>query len=75
MFNPRSVALQGIGFGALAIALQGFAPSQVQATVIETPRYSTSVDAALAQSQRKKQQLIEEDAVILAALHLFVMEA
>jgi hypothetical protein len=31
MIDARSVAVQGIGFAALAIALQGFAPAEAQA--------------------------------------------
>lgn len=45
--NPRAIALQGIGFGALLIAVQGFAPVEQVALVTPTPGYTASADDAL----------------------------
>lgn len=66
--NPLAIALQGIGYGALLVAVQGFAPVN---TTVELPRYSTSIDSV----QALRRQQLEEDEVILAVIQQFVMEA
>lgn len=45
--NPRAIALHGIGFGALLIAVQGFAPATVEQVQQATPGYTASADDAL----------------------------
>lgn len=66
--NPLAIALQGIGYGALLVAVQGFAPADTQ---VEAPRYySASTDAM----QALRRQQLEEDEVILAIVKQFVME-
>lgn len=68
--NPLGIALQGIGFATLLVAVQGFAPSTQ--TIAEPPRYySASLDAIAAQ----RRQQLEEDEAILAIIQQFVMEA
>jgi hypothetical protein len=37
--NPRAIAVQGIGFAALLVAVQGFAPQQVEQVQAGTPGY------------------------------------
>lgn len=67
--NARSIALQGIGFGALAVALHGFVDVRPVAAP-ELPRYSQS----LAEIAFWK-QIHEEDELLLSVLQHFVMEA
>ncbi|OXE35265.1 MAG: hypothetical protein CGW95_15035 [Phenylobacterium zucineum] len=69
IFNPRAVALQGIGFATLLVAVQGLAPATV--TVPEPHRYySMGTDAV----QALRRQQLEEDEVILAVIQQFVLE-
>lgn len=42
MMNPRAIALQGIGFGALLVAVHGFAPATVEKVTVATPGYTAS---------------------------------
>lgn len=69
--NARSIALQGIGFGALAVAMHGVV--DVQPTVQTAPNayYSTGEIA----SRAHWQQLHEEDEILMTLLQHFVMEA
>jgi len=78
MLSPRAIALQGIGFGALLVAVQGFgsvsSPPAPPPTEITTPApqyYSASLDAM----QALRRQQLEEDEVILAIIQQFVLEA
>ena len=72
MLNPRAIALQGIGFGALLVAVQGFAPAQQTAVVPEPPKYyAASIDSV----QALRRQQLEEDEVILAVIQQFVLES
>lgn len=67
--NPRAIALQGLGFATLLVAVQGLAPATVP--VIEPLRYySTGVDQTMA----LRRQQLEEDEVILAVIQQFVLE-
>lgn len=70
--NPLAIALQGIGYGALLVAVQGFAPVPQTATAAPEPPkyYSASLDAM----QALRRQQLEEDEVILAIVKQFVME-
>ena len=68
--NARAIALQGLGFATLLVAVQGFAPADVQA--VEAPRYYSTGQTAM---QALHRQRLEEDEVILAVIQQFVMEA
>lgn len=66
--NPLAIALQGIGYGALLVAVQGFAPVD---TVVQQPTYyAASMDSIHA----LRRQQLEEDEVILAIVKQFVLE-
>jgi hypothetical protein len=71
--NPLAIAVQGIGFGALLVAAQGFATVDIPSVVIPEPNRYYSVDNGAAQRAHRRQQL-EEDEVILAIVQQFVME-
>lgn len=67
--NPLAIALQGIGYGALLVAVQGFAPVD---TVVQQPTYyAASMDSV----QALRRQQLEEDEVILAVIQQFVLES
>ena len=76
--NPLAIALQGIGFGALLVAVQGFGsvssppgPPPTETATQAPQYYSASLDAM----QALRRQQLEEDEVILAIIQQFVMEA
>lgn len=66
--NPLAVALQGIGFAATLVAMQGFGPADV--AVVEPAKYYASVDSM----QALHRQRLGEDEVILAVIMQFVLE-
>jgi hypothetical protein len=65
MIDARSVAVQGIGFAALAIALQGFAEVAQEPPLIEIPRNGGARIAWLPRRRRT-----EEDETLLMVLNL-----
>lgn len=69
--NPLQVALQGVGFSVLSVALQGF----VAADQVTPPPQQTYYTAGLSAIQALKRQQLEEDDVLLVLLQQFVMEA
>lgn len=68
--NPLAIALQGVGFASLLVAVQGFAPVPSTA-VAEAPRYYSTADA---RAQALRRQQLEEDEVIFALIQQFVLE-
>jgi len=65
--NPIAIALQGIGYGALLVAVQGFLPPEPV-----LPWAPNFYGSGAAQDLRKQQ--LEEDEIILAVIQQFVLE-
>ena len=72
--DARRIALQGIGYGALFVALQGFAPAVSvppdELTTIEIPRASGGALLSwhLARQTARRRRIDEDEALLLAVL-------
>ena len=65
IFSPRSIALQGIGYGVLAIALQGFAPSL---GVSQQALGGGGTTISYSHEDHLRRQIMDEDDIIILTI-------
>ncbi len=72
--DPRAIGLQGLGFGALCVALQGFAQVSVSPPPPEPPPGFFGTPARIHYPIRPAQREEEEEILLLLAAVLQTLE-
>jgi hypothetical protein len=71
--NPRAIALNGVGFAAAVLAVQGFMPLPAEAVTVQPVGGGGSMDW-VAPEERLLAQAMEEDIVVMTLLQTMIEE-